>query len=309
MSVPPLSSQQSMQAPEGALTRAPDGGAPSNAGLDKNAPWRKCVTIGAATLYFGCAYEIMPVLAREFDPDDTVGVMDPPYEMNTSGGGKMRKARPYLDEIHAKGLDLGFDTAVLDGPEGPWCASAFVFCHEDQGKTLFPALAGRFPRVSICGWQKTNPAPYANKAYLADMELCLHAGEDEGVYFHGWRGAAHPRGPIKAKSRFWKGPVGKSEWNHPTVKPLGLMQKIMKNAASGRIVDPFMGTGTTGVAAICAGRVFIGVEKDPDYFRIACKRIADALKWRKIQGNLKAPGKEDQSTEGVQEGFLLGDAL
>jgi site-specific DNA-methyltransferase (adenine-specific)/modification methylase len=68
--------------------------------------------------------------------------------------------------------------------------------------------------------------------------------------------------------------------NHPTQKPLELMEwcilQLPQDARS--ILDPFMGSGTTGVAAVKLGRKFIGVEIEPKYFDIACRRISEALK-------------------------------
>ncbi|MEO9535133.1 MAG: site-specific DNA-methyltransferase [Marinomonas sp.] len=62
---------------------------------------------------------------------------------------------------------------------------------------------------------------------------------------------------------------------HPTQKPVSLMSHIV-NWTSGVILDPFMGSGTTGVAAVQMDRQFIGIEREPKYFDIACKRIDDA---------------------------------
>ena len=62
--------------------------------------------------------------------------------------------------------------------------------------------------------------------------------------------------------------------NHPTEKPVSLMSKVI-GWTSGVVVDPFMGSGTTGVACVKMGRKFIGIEKDEAYFEIACKRIQD----------------------------------
>jgi len=67
---------------------------------------------------------------------------------------------------------------------------------------------------------------------------------------------------------------------HPTQKPLALMQwclGFLPDAAQ-TILDPFMGSGTTGVACVNLGRKFIGIEKEESYFNIACKRIEDAYK-------------------------------
>jgi DNA modification methylase len=67
--------------------------------------------------------------------------------------------------------------------------------------------------------------------------------------------------------------------NHPTVKPVRLMRylcKLTKTPTGGIVLDPFMGSGSTGIAALKEGRTFIGIEKDPAYFRIAADRILDA---------------------------------
>ena len=63
---------------------------------------------------------------------------------------------------------------------------------------------------------------------------------------------------------------------HPTQKPVELMKWCMGFAPAGVILDPFMGSGTTGVAAVQLGRKFIGIEIEPKYFDIACERIDNA---------------------------------
>lgn len=72
------------------------------------------------------------------------------------------------------------------------------------------------------------------------------------------------------------GQPGKAE--HPTQKPIRLMRLLASALArpGGAILDPFMGSGSTGVAAIEDGRTFIGIEREPRYFDIACRRIEDA---------------------------------
>lgn len=65
---------------------------------------------------------------------------------------------------------------------------------------------------------------------------------------------------------------------HPTQKPVEVMRWSISNLKARTILDPFMGSGTTGVAAVKLGRKFIGIEIEPKYFDIACRRIADALK-------------------------------
>lgn len=85
---------------------------------------------------------------------------------------------------------------------------------------------------------------------------------------------------------------------HPTQKPLPLMAWCIEQVrADETIFDPFMGSGTTGVAAIQLGRKFIGIERDPKYFDIACKRIEQAV----AQGQLFAP---EATAKPVQESLL-----
>jgi len=90
---------------------------------------------------------------------------------------------------------------------------------------------------------------------------------------------------------------GGEEKVHPTMKPLAIMAWCIGQAGNPQsILDPFMGSGTTGVAAIQMGRQFIGIEREPKYFEIACKRIEQAVG----QGQLFAPEPMKQ----VQESFL-----
>lgn len=72
---------------------------------------------------------------------------------------------------------------------------------------------------------------------------------------------------------------------HPTEKPLSLVQHLVSNAEGDLVVDPFMGSGTTGVACVKQRRPFIGIELDPAYFDIACRRIEEAYK----QGDMFVP--------------------
>lgn len=65
--------------------------------------------------------------------------------------------------------------------------------------------------------------------------------------------------------------------NHPTEKPVSLMEQVVK-WTDGLVLDPFMGSGTTGVACVKLGRKFIGIELDEKYFDISCKRIEEAYK-------------------------------
>lgn len=227
-------------------------------------PQMTVVTIGPATLYLGDAYAIRPTLGW-MDAD----VMDPPYVIKTSGGGSFRKNRPYLDKIQEVGLDQGFDHRIINPL---LCGSVVVFCHNDQVPALSATLDGLFHRFALCVWQKTTPMPVANKHYVPEIE----------IYFHAWNRDFHPRGDLADLRRvFACRSRALKDFGHPTVKPDELMAKIIRNVAGERICDPFMGTGSTGVAAIRAGKRFFGIEHNPGHFETACRRIADA--WAEIQ--------------------------
>lgn len=210
---------------------------------------------GGATLYLGDCIEVLPSIGRP-----GAIVTDPPYEIDTRGAGKFRQARPYLDQITTEGLDRGFDHSILSA----WRAdSLVVFCHNDQLRKILPILGVEFKRHAVCFWAKRNPLPVANKHYLPDIE----------IYVHAWNEGAHPVGDLGDKKRWIELPVGKSEFDHPTVKPFELMRKIVRNVNAATICDPYMGTGTTGVAAIGQGRSFVGIEIEERFFDIACRRL------------------------------------
>lgn len=78
--------------------------------------------------------------------------------------------------------------------------------------------------------------------------------------------------------RWVEAPVQPSKrYGHPTVKPEQVMDKIMRNISGETVCDSFMGTGSTGVAAVKAGKRFVGIEKNPRYFEVAVARIREAV--------------------------------
>lgn len=216
----------------------------------------ECVTIGNATLYCGDAYEIRPTLGW-FDAD----VMDPQYEFDNSGGGAFRKARGASDQIVAEGLDQGFDHGIINPL---LCGAVVVFCHNDQLPKLLTYLDGSFHRFVVEMWIKPNPSPHRNKYYLADTEPFIHA----------WNRGFAPRADHHDMHRWISaGSMPSKVYGHPTVKPEAVMAKIVRNVAAESICDPFMGTGSTGVAAVRAGKRFVGIEKNPAHFQTACNRL------------------------------------
>lgn len=142
-----------------------------------------------------------------------------------------------------------------------------------------PLLA--FPKVCLWGanhfahrlphigqwliWDKRcNQQPSRNQADC-EVAWCSQYGAAR-IYYHVWDGM------IKDSER------GESRV-HPTQKPVALMRwclDILKIPEGATVLDPFMGSGTTGVACMQTGRRFIGIEIDPTYYAIAEKRIRDA---------------------------------
>jgi site-specific DNA-methyltransferase (adenine-specific) len=277
---------------------------------------RARIDIGPATLFLGDAYDVMPEIATAYAPEEAACVTDPPYDFDTSGGGKMRKARPYLDMIEQIGIADGFDDAILT-PD--WFASVIVFCHENQLGRLKDALDRRYGRSSVLAWRKTDPPPWANKSYLADVEFYLHA----------WTPGHHPVGAHEDKKRVIDAPCGRNDFTverggetlkHPTVKPLAVMEKILRNVCGAParegaqqgpvgdsrqdspiklILDPFMGTGSTGVAALRAGRRFVGIERNEAWFEIAVRRLREAVADAQTDRAPSEGGKGDRPSEGA----------
>lgn len=92
---------------------------------------------------------------------------------------------------------------------------------------------------------------------------------------------------------------------HPTQKPIALLCELIEKVEARTILDPFMGSGTTGVAAVRLGRKFIGIEIEPKYFDIACRRIDDALARPDLF--IEKPARAEKPAELQFEGVKHGD--
>jgi hypothetical protein len=207
--------------------------------------------IGSATLYLGDCRELLPGIGHV----DAL-VADPPFDIVALGAGICGR-RQYLSDI-AGHIDGGFDVLLL-APFRNW----LVFCGKSQIAGLISTAEHNGLRWQLLTWNKTNPTPLTNGNYLPDAEYMIHAFE-----WHVWDG----------KSRWVIGPVEKNSFPHPTVKPLYVMMKaVSSTSAFGDIVlDPFAGSGTTGVACARLGLRFIGIERHPPYFDLMCRRIEAA---------------------------------
>ncbi|MGE4324391.1 MAG: DNA methyltransferase [Sphingobium sp.] len=191
--------------------------------------------------------------------------MDPQYSFDNRGGGAFRKSRTGATMIVDQGLDQGFDVSIINPLRA---GSSVIFCHNDQLPDLLAHIAPRYHRFCLLGWIKKNPSPMRNKHYLADVE----------PYVHAWNPGYHPVGEHHDMHRWiMSGTMPAKRFGHPTVKPDPVMNKIVRNLAGRTLIDPFMGTGSTGVAAIRAGKIFTGIERNPRHFETAIARITAAF--------------------------------
>jgi DNA modification methylase len=228
-------------------------------------PFEK-VEIGSATLYCGDCLEVLPTLGGV----DAV-VTDPPYGI----GADQAAAKKGGANRWAVHRDTDWDSErppreIFD---------LILQCSKHQiiwGGNYFTDFLP--PTMQWLVWDK------GQRGFsLADCEFAWSSQQKAARIF------TLPRGKALQDGK-----------KHPTQKSLDLMRWCMgfvKDAET--ICDPFMGSGTTGVAAVMAGKRFIGIERDPGYFEVACERITAA----EMQGGLFAP--QDVASAGAEQGGLF----
>lgn len=123
---------------------------------------------------------------------------------------------------------------------------------------------------NLITWHKSNPIPACGNKYLTDTEYCLFFREP-GVKVGG---------SFETKKSYYVTPINakdKKEFGHPTIKPLDIIENLIVNSSEpgDLVLDCFMGSGTTCLAAKNLGREYIGFELAPDYFEVAKARIGD----------------------------------
>jgi DNA modification methylase len=201
--------------------------------------------IGDASLYLGDCREILPTLGKV-----DVVVSDPPYGMEFRSNYRAERHDAIANDAEEWPLQLATSIDVTH--------SRYVFCRWDD-------LVRVVKPKSLVTWVKNNWS-------MGDLEH-EHARQTEVALFypgpdHFWP-AGRPTDVIEAPR------TGNNF--HPTEKPSQLMWAIVR-WTHGTVLDPFMGSGTTGVACAKLGRKFIGIEIEPKYFDIACRRIEQAYK-------------------------------
>jgi DNA modification methylase len=205
-------------------------------------------TIGDAQLYLGDCREILPTLGKV-----DAAVTDPPYGISHSSNYGASWQRTQIANDH--------DTSTRDAILSLLPARGLVF-----GSWKKPKPAGTH---TVLIWDK------GDAAGMGDLSVPWKPNHEE-IYVIG-KGFVGERGPgiLRHINITWE-MLGRE---HPHAKPVSLMCDLIRKCPQDwTIADPFMGSGTTGVACAKLGRKFIGIEIEPKYFDIACRRIEAAYK-------------------------------
>jgi site-specific DNA-methyltransferase (adenine-specific) len=220
------------------------------------------VVIGNATLYLGDCRDILPTLQKV----DAV-ITDPPYGVDGGSGtigkasGKTKYASGFEDTrenviaVVVPAIVIALSRATR-GVITPGTPCMFLYPEpSDVGALYQPATTG----LNKWGRDTTQPV--------------LFYGKD-------------PRSGKTIQAKHYTNTGRSEDCGHPCPKPVGVMLwMVNRGSLDGEtVLDPFMGSGTTGVACANLGRSFIGIEREPKYFDVACRRIEDAQR----QGRLIA---------------------
>jgi site-specific DNA-methyltransferase (adenine-specific) len=205
--------------------------------------------IGSARLILGDCLEVLHAMPR------CAVVSDPPYGMNWDtksarfSGGNTRRGKGRADWGAIRADDRAFDPS-------PWMDFPEVIL---WGSNHY---AQRLPVGTTLVWIKKSVDLFGT--FLSDCEIGWKKG-GHGVYAH-YKQFPPPSRMVEAGGQV----------AHPTQKPMSLMEWCIGMVKSSMVLDPFMGSGTTGVACVRAGRAFIGIEREQKYFDAACHRVERA---------------------------------
>jgi site-specific DNA-methyltransferase (adenine-specific) len=223
-------------------------------------------------MHLGDCRDVLPTLGA-FD----ACITDPPYEaVMQSRWGVLSTQAP---SSHVRHETLGFEPiddmrddvcmAVANG-----CAGWGVFFCMAEGvrawRDAIEASGAKYKRAMV--WVKPDAMPQFNgQGPSVGHEMMVSAWYGKG--YSKWNGGGRP-----GTFTYTKNTAGGGD--HPTQKPLPLITELVRlfTFPNDLVVDPFAGSGTTGVACVRIGRRFTGIEIEPKYFDIACRRIEQALR-------------------------------
>ena len=236
------------------------------------------------TLYLGDCREILPTLGKV----DAV-VTDPPYgfgKYNTDRD--VRPLKQLLAFEHATVAVFSYpETLVSWCIEADQCPDEWV-CWYPTNKAVgrSPSLPRSSEHIAIFG---STPGAKAIFRPRSDDATCRTLTEGRGL-----------NASMAREDDVWRDPSPGMGFNshlrqHPNEKPLSVMEKLVTLCSidESTILDPFMGSGTTGVAAVSLERKFIGIEIEEKYFSIACRRISDELKRPRLPLVERKPAEQE----------------
>jgi len=199
---------------------------------------------------------------------------DPPYLIeNTKAGGNSNLAKSIQgmnnelkDGILTEGITNEYLEEMIRVMKNINC---YIWCNHKQIPQYLDFFTNKYKcKFDIIIWNKTNPMPLFNNKYMTDKEYCLYFRKNS---------YCNPECYEDAKTVFYQ-PINikdKKLWKHPTIKPLNIIKNLIKNSSKKNelVLDPFCGSGTTGVACKMLNRNFIGIDLDPEYCKISEARI------------------------------------
>jgi DNA modification methylase len=229
------------------------------------------------TLHLGDCREIAAALSKK-----CAVVSDPPYGMDYDTD-STRFTGGQAPHNRERGDGRSDRTIIGDDEEfdpTPWLEYPEVIL---WGSNHY---ARRVPIGTTLIWLKRYPEHYGS--FLSDAEIAWQSGGG-GVY------AFHAPDSIGRRRLEFTGSAFGKDTAHPFQKSIALMEWCIKRVKADLILDPYMGSGTTGVAAIRIGRKFIGIEIEPKYFDIACRRIEKELSQPRMFQELVAAKQIEQA--------------
>jgi len=244
-------------------------------------PWQRKEIIGDCTLYLGDCREVMPTIGKV----DAV-VADPPYGVNYQGSKRKDGSKGFgyasfedtpenIARVCVPAIRIAISMASC-GVITPGNANSHLYdAPRTQGAIFYPCGANLGP----WGFSCSQPLFYYGKdPYLS----------------HGL--GSMPNGFSTSES-------SDRTIEHPCPKPEGVVKWLVRRVSfdGHTILDPFMGSGTTGVACVKLGRRFIGIEIEPKYFDIACKRIDAATREPRLPLNDPPNLKQTDMLEDIEE--------
>jgi len=270
-------------------------------------PWKlRAVAIewqapdGSVTLYHDDSLVRLPLL-----PAESVDLIfaDPPYFLSNGGSTCKSGRRAKVDKgswDRSRGVEEnhGFNHAWLSEcqrilkPNGTIWVSGTSHVIYSVG---FAMQQLGFKMLNEIVWEKPNPPPNLSCRYFThSTETILWAARDRKSKHHFAYDAMRRENGGKQMKSVWRmtAPAKheKAHGKHPTQKPLALLERILVASCpvGGTVLDPFNGSGTTGVAAASLGLRYIGIERDPEYLALTRKRLAEAVRYEELRHAVSA---------------------